>query len=212
MQAPDTLTSLRWDPVLARVEVIDQTLLPHRLQWQPLETLQCFCHAISSMQVRGAPLIGITAAFGLALELARDASDQNLEAAVAALLQTRPTAVNLGWALQQVQQAVVNLLERGVLTRFGPLYNIEKADGAFSLCALKVPAEHFDEITEQVNRYDEVAHNYQREHEWNMWFVLATENQQKLLKVFEEIMRVTQCPGLNLPKQTEFFVGLKLEA
>ncbi|MCB1733062.1 MAG: S-methyl-5-thioribose-1-phosphate isomerase, partial [Halieaceae bacterium] len=109
MQAPDTLTSLRWDPVLARVEVIDQTLLPHRLQWQPLETLQSFCHAIRAMQVRGAPLIGITAAFGLAQELARDASDQNLEAAVAALLQTRPTAVNLGWALQQVRQAVAGL-------------------------------------------------------------------------------------------------------
>ena len=109
MQTSATLTSLRWDPVLARVEVIDQTLLPHRLQWQPLETLQSFCHAISSMQVRGAPLIGITAAFGLALELARDASDQNLEAAVAALLQTRPTAVNLGWALQQVRQAVAGL-------------------------------------------------------------------------------------------------------
>ena len=121
-------------------------------------------------------------------------------------------AKELGVSSEQVQHAVVNLLQRGVLTRFGPLCNIEYADGAFSLCALKGPAEHFDEITEQVNRYDEVAHNYQREHEWNMWFVLATENQQKLLKVFEEIMRVTQCPGLNLPKQTEFFVGLKLEA
>jgi len=121
-------------------------------------------------------------------------------------------AQTLGVTSQAVQQTLTSLLERGVLTRFGPLYNIEKADGAFSLCALKVPEERFDEVTEQVNSYDEVAHNYQRGHEWNMWFVLATENEQKLLNIFEEIMRVTECPGLNLPKQTEFFVGLKLEA
>lgn len=109
MPSPAPLTSLRWDSAAARVEVIDQTLLPHRLQWLPLETLQSVCHAISAMQVRGAPLIGITAAFGLALELARDASDQNLRTATAALLQTRPTAVNLGWALAQVNQAVAGL-------------------------------------------------------------------------------------------------------
>lgn len=109
MQSPAKLTSLCWDPLAARVEVIDQTLLPHRLQWQPLESLESFRHAISSMQVRGAPLIGITAAFGLALELARDASDQNLKATMAALQQTRPTAVNLGWALEQVNQAVAGL-------------------------------------------------------------------------------------------------------
>lgn len=109
MQSPDKLTSLRWDPVSARVQVIDQTLLPHRLQWQALDSLPSFCHAISSMQVRGAPLIGITAAFGLALELARDASDKNLEAATATLLGTRPTAVNLRWALEQVNHAVAAL-------------------------------------------------------------------------------------------------------
>lgn len=109
MAALDKLTSLHWDPVAMRVRVIDQTELPHRLQWQTLDTLQSFCHAINSMQVRGAPLIGITAAFGLALELARDASDENLEAASAVLLQTRPTAVNLRWALRQVSRAVVGL-------------------------------------------------------------------------------------------------------
>ncbi|MCF7980791.1 MAG: Lrp/AsnC family transcriptional regulator [Pseudomonadales bacterium] len=121
-------------------------------------------------------------------------------------------AQELGVTSERVQQTLTALLEKGVLTRFGPLYNIEKADGAFSLCALKVPEARYDEVAEQVNNYSEVAHNYQRDHEWNMWFVLATEDQQKLLRVFEEIMEVTDCPGLNLPKQTEFFVGLRLEA
>ena len=61
----DDLCSLRWDPVSEAVEIIDQTLLPHTLCRRHLDTLPDFCHAISSMQVRGAPLIGVTAAFGL---------------------------------------------------------------------------------------------------------------------------------------------------
>jgi siroheme decarboxylase len=113
---------------------------------------------------------------------------------------------------EKVQKTISSLLDKGVLTRFGPLYNIEKVDGAFSLCALKVPSEHFDQVTEQVNSYTEVAHNYQRDHEWNMWFVLAAETEQSLIDVFDQITNATGCPSLNLPKQTEFFVGLKFEA
>jgi methylthioribose-1-phosphate isomerase len=109
MFSSDDLCSLRWDPVSAKVEVIDQTLLPHTLRWCHLDSLSAFCHAISSMQVRGAPLIGITAAFGLAHALSDDASDDNLARASAALLATRPTAVNLRWALDQVSAAVRNL-------------------------------------------------------------------------------------------------------
>lgn len=121
-------------------------------------------------------------------------------------------AAALGVTSLEVQQTLEKLLQNGVLTRFGPLYNIEKADGAFSLCALKVPYNRFDEVAKQVNSYPQVAHNYQREHEWNMWFVLATADYPELEQVFAEIMQVTGCPGLNLPKQTEFFVGLKLQA
>ncbi|MDX2349247.1 MAG: hypothetical protein QNK32_02540 [Porticoccus sp.] len=113
---------------------------------------------------------------------------------------------------EKVQKTISDLLDKGVLTRFGPLYNIEKIDGAFSLCALKVPAQRFDEVTELVNSYVEVAHNYQRDHEWNMWFVLAAESEQALETLFNDITKITGCPGLNLPKQTEFFVGLKFEA
>jgi len=109
MFSNDDLCSLRWDPVIERVEVIDQTLLPHALRWCHLDSLPAFCHAISSMQVRGAPLIGITAAFGLAHALAEDASDAALTRASAALLATRPTAVNLRWALEQVTRAVRHL-------------------------------------------------------------------------------------------------------
>jgi methylthioribose-1-phosphate isomerase len=109
MFSTDELSSLRWDPVSEQVEIIDQTLLPRALRWRQLHSLPAFCHAISTMQVRGAPLIGITAAFGLARALAEDASTNNLVHASAALLATRPTAVNLRWALEQVGAAVRHL-------------------------------------------------------------------------------------------------------
>ncbi len=106
MFTSDDLSSLRWDPVSERVEIIDQTLLPHTLRWCHLDTLEAYCHAISHMQVRGAPLIGITAAFGLAHALGEEATPDNLERASAALLATRPTAVNLRWALAEVRAVI----------------------------------------------------------------------------------------------------------
>ena len=90
------------------VGVIDQTLLPHRFATVKLKTLDDAAHAIKTMQVRGAPLIGATAAYGVWLALRADASDENLERAYAALLATRPTAINLKWALDEMLAAVRN--------------------------------------------------------------------------------------------------------
>jgi methylthioribose-1-phosphate isomerase len=109
MLAGHDLASLRWDAVRGRVEIIDQTLLPHSLRWCHLDSLDAYCHAISAMQVRGAPLIGITAAFGLAHALAEDGADERLQRARDRLLATRPTAVNLRWALDSVVDAVRDL-------------------------------------------------------------------------------------------------------
>ncbi len=90
------------------VGIIDQTLLPHRLAMLRLASLADAAHAIASMQTRGAPLIGAVAAYGLALALREDASDEALERACAGLLATRPTAINLKWALDEVAAAVRN--------------------------------------------------------------------------------------------------------
>jgi len=90
------------------VGVIDQTALPHRLVTARLTTLAEAAHAIRAMVIRGAPLIGATAAYGMCLALREDASDESLERAYAALLATRPTAINLKWALDEVQAAVRN--------------------------------------------------------------------------------------------------------
>src|SRR5512139_20974 len=80
------------------VEIIDQTKLPHAFSIVALKTLEDAARAIKSMQVRGAPLIGATAAYGVALALRQDASDAALERAYALLVATRPTAINLKWA------------------------------------------------------------------------------------------------------------------
>ena len=90
------------------VGIVDQTQLPHRFVTARLATLEEAAHAIRSMQVRGAPLIGAAAAFGLWLALKADASDEALERASATLLATRPTAINLKWALNEVAATVRN--------------------------------------------------------------------------------------------------------
>jgi methylthioribose-1-phosphate isomerase len=91
------------------VEIIDQTRLPHELAMARLETLQDAARAIKTMQVRGAPLIGATAAYGMCLALRADASDEGLDSAIAILAAQRPTAVNLRWALEEMRHAVRNL-------------------------------------------------------------------------------------------------------
>ncbi len=88
------------------VEIIDQTALPHVLRLLRLSSLGDAVRAIASMQVRGAPLIGVTAAYGLAMALADRADDAQLQAAVEALAATRPTAINLRWALRRMQQCL----------------------------------------------------------------------------------------------------------
>ena len=90
------------------VGVIDQTALPHRLVTARLTTLAEAAHAIRAMVIRGAPLIGATAAYGMSLALREDASDEALERAYATLLATRPTAINLKWALDEIMAVVRN--------------------------------------------------------------------------------------------------------
>jgi methylthioribose-1-phosphate isomerase len=90
------------------VGVIDQTTLPHRFATARLATLDEAAHAIRSMLIRGAPLIGATAAYGICLALRADASDEALDRAYATLLATRPTAINLKWALDEMMAVVRN--------------------------------------------------------------------------------------------------------
>ncbi len=90
------------------VRTIDQRLLPHELAFVELRTLEDAAQAIETMLVRGAPLIGATAAYGVALAMLEDPSDEGLERACARLIRTRPTAVNLRWALERMRGALLN--------------------------------------------------------------------------------------------------------
>lgn len=108
--------------------------------------------------------------------------------------------------LQRLQQ----LLEKRQLSRFGPMYHAVRMGGDFSLAAMKVDAAEFDRVAEQVNSFPEVAHNYQREHDFNMWFVLATESQQRIHEVNTEIEQLTGYKVYNMPKLEEFYIGLEL--
>jgi methylthioribose-1-phosphate isomerase len=101
-----------WPVDGGKVEIIDQTRLPHELAVATLATLADAARAIATMQVRGAPLIGATAAYGVAVAMAEDASDAGLDAATDALGKTRPTAVNLRWALSEMRGALLPLPER----------------------------------------------------------------------------------------------------
>jgi methylthioribose-1-phosphate isomerase len=105
----ETTRSIRPGADAARFSVLDQTRLPWEIAWLDVTTAEAAAHAIRSMQVRGAPLIGATAGFGLALALRNDASDQGLAAAAAMLAATRPTAINLAWALERVRRAAAPL-------------------------------------------------------------------------------------------------------
>src|SRR5437764_11058629 len=88
------------------VEIIDQTRLPHELVVVSLARLDDAARAIREMQVRGAPLIGATAAYGMALAMAEDPSDSGIEHAAETLAATRPTAVNLRWAIEELRRVL----------------------------------------------------------------------------------------------------------
>ena len=94
------------------VEIIDQTKLPHEFTLVALKGLDDACNAIANMLVRGAPLIGATAAYGMALAMGEDASTKNIIYAEKALSQTRPTAVNLRWALDDLKALLLPLSEQ----------------------------------------------------------------------------------------------------
>jgi DNA-binding Lrp family transcriptional regulator len=104
------------------------------------------------------------------------------------------------------------LLADGVLSRFGPMYDAERLGGGLTLAAIAVPEERFDEVASIVNVFPEVAHNYRRAHELNMWFVLATERPERIREVIAEIAAVTGLPVIDLPKLEEYFLELKLSA
>jgi DNA-binding Lrp family transcriptional regulator len=118
----------------------------------------------------------------------------------------------LGMDEDEVLDRLRRLLSQGVLTRLGPLYHIERAGGKFVLAALEVPEARYAEVTATVNAFPEVAHNYRREHAFNMWFVVATEAAAQCDAVLARIAEATGLDVHAFPKEREYYVGLRLPA
>lgn len=124
----------------------------------------------------------------------------------------RDVGERLGVEEDELIERLGRLLEQGQLSRFGPMFNAERLGGAFCLCAMAVPEAELDAIAAKVNAFVEVAHNYERRHALNMWFVLAVERPERIGEVIREIEAATGLPVLPLPKLDEYFVGLRIEA
>ncbi len=99
-----------------------------------------------------------------------------------------------------------------VITRFGPFFDAAAMGGAFCLCAMAVPADKFETVLTKVNAHPEVAHNYERTHRLNMWFVMATETPQGIAITADAIERETGIEVLQFPKLQEFFIGFRVAA
>lgn len=120
----------------------------------------------------------------------------------------------LGIAEDELLARLHSMLERKVLTRFGPMFQIERMGGAFVLAALAVPEADWARVNDAVNALPEVAHNYRRESDLNtplnMWFVLATETKEGIAAAIDKIEAATGLPVYAFPKLKEFFVEMKL--
>ena len=119
-------------------------------------------------------------------------------------------ALRLGLSEALLIDRIGRLLEAGVLSRFGPLFNVEAMGGTYVLAAMSVPEDVFEAVTAKVNAHVEVAHNYEREHLLNMWFVVAAETAERAAALIDEIAAETGLDVYAMPKLDEYFVELKL--
>ena len=123
----------------------------------------------------------------------------------------RAAAEELGISEDDLLMRLERMKAEKILTRFGPMFHAAELGGSLSLAALNVPEERFEEVTELVNRHPEIAHNYERAHALNMWFVIACETPGREAEVIREIEAETGLHVFNMPKVHEFFVGLHFE-
>ena len=121
-------------------------------------------------------------------------------------------AAELGMSETALLARLQRLLDDGVLSRVGPMFQIERMGGRFCLAAISVPRERFDEVSAIVNAFPEVAHNYEREHRLNMWFVVAATTADATSATLERIEAATGLHVYAMPKEKEFFVNLYLPA
>ena len=121
----------------------------------------------------------------------------------------RDAAEGLGISEHALLARLQRMLDERVLTRLGPLFQIERAGGSYVLAAMRVPPKELDRVIEIVNAHPEVAHNYLREHSFNLWFVLAAGDHARIDEVINRIEQRTRHPVYAMPKLKEYFLDLR---
>ncbi|MFB6141287.1 MAG: Lrp/AsnC family transcriptional regulator [Halosimplex sp.] len=117
-------------------------------------------------------------------------------------------AADVGVDEREALERVQRLYDEGVFRRFGPVLN-PPVIGSSTLAAVKAPEERFDEIADVINGYEQVNHNYARDHEWNMWFVVTAASKERRDAILEAIEERTDCDVLALPMLTDFYIDLE---
>lgn len=116
-------------------------------------------------------------------------------------------AEQLGVTEDEVLQLLADLKARGYLTRVGPVFRPNRI-GASTLAALAVPAERLEEVAALINSYPEVNHNYEREHSYNLWFVVTAPDRARVLEVLDNIQARTGLEPMDLPMVRDFHINL----
>lgn len=119
-------------------------------------------------------------------------------------------AESLGTREAALIKTIETLLARGLLSRFGPLFDAERLGGELTLAALQVPEQDYEQVAGLVNAFACVAHNYRRDHRLNMWFVIASEHPGGVAETLAAIEQRTGLRVYNFPRQRAFYLGLWL--
>jgi DNA-binding Lrp family transcriptional regulator len=124
----------------------------------------------------------------------------------------RPFAVvaaSLGLTEDDVLARLRRLVETGALSRFGTILNAPQLGGQRTLAAMRVPADRYDEVAAYINALDTISHNYERTHDFNMWFVISSEDEADIARTIAQIERDIGLDVINLPTLEEYFVDIR---